>query len=67
MFGRSKTPTARDPGSADSASIVEQLINAAAVKQFDDLKHCFDFSDLRHLAHLLRLDVLTADNRLTVD
>ena len=35
-----------------------QLVNTAAVKQYDGLKHSGDFSDARHLAHLLRLGIL---------
>ena len=35
-----------------------QLVNTAAVKQYDGLKHAGDFSDARHLAHLLRLGIL---------
>lgn len=34
------------------------LVNTAAVKQYDGLKHSGDFSDARHLAHLLRLGIL---------
>ncbi len=34
------------------------LVNTAAVKQYDGLKHGGDFSDARHLAHLLRLGIL---------
>jgi len=34
------------------------LVNTAAVKQYDGLKHAGDFSDARHLAHLLRLGIL---------
>ncbi|MDH3460374.1 MAG: IS110 family transposase, partial [Burkholderiaceae bacterium] len=35
-----------------------KLVNTAAVKQYDGLKHSGDFSDARHLAHLLRLGIL---------
>jgi transposase len=35
-----------------------QLVNTAAVKQYDGLKYSGDFSDARHLAHLMRLGVL---------
>lgn len=35
-----------------------RLVNTAAVKQYDGLKHSGDFSDARHLAHLLRLGIL---------
>ena len=34
------------------------LVNTAAVKQYDGLKHGGDFSDARQLAHLLRLGIL---------
>ncbi len=34
------------------------LVNTAAVKQYDGLKHSGDFEDARHLAHLLRLGIL---------
>lgn len=34
------------------------LVNTAAVKQYEGLKHAGDFSDARHLAHLLRLGIL---------
>jgi transposase len=34
------------------------LVNTAAVKVYDGLKHSGDFSDARHLAHLLRLGIL---------
>jgi transposase len=34
------------------------LVNTAAVKQYDGLKFSGDFSDARHLAHLLRLGIL---------
>jgi transposase len=34
------------------------LVNTAAVKQYDGLKHSGDFSDARHLGHLLRLGIL---------
>jgi len=35
-----------------------QLVNTAAVKQYDGLKHTGDVDDARHLAHLLRLGIL---------
>ncbi|MFM8769518.1 MAG: IS110 family transposase [Rubrivivax sp.] len=35
-----------------------KLVNTAAVKQYDGLKHGGDFSDARHLAQLLRLGIL---------
>jgi transposase len=35
-----------------------RLVNTAAVKQYDGLKHGGDFSDARHLAELLRLGIL---------
>jgi transposase len=35
-----------------------RLVNTAAVKQYDGLKHGGDFSDARHLAHLMRLGIL---------
>ena len=35
-----------------------QLVNTAAVKQYDGLKHGGDFSDARHLAELMRLNIL---------
>lgn len=35
-----------------------KLVNTAAVKQYDGLKFGGDFSDARHLAHLLRLGIL---------
>jgi len=44
-------------GLQDSGFIVH-LVNTAAVKQYDGLKHSGDFSDARHLAHLLRLGIL---------
>lgn len=34
------------------------LVNTAAVKQYNGLKYSGDFSDARHLAHLLRLGIL---------
>lgn len=34
------------------------LVNTAAVKQYEGLKHSGDFEDARHLAHLLRLGIL---------
>ncbi|MDP1535217.1 MAG: hypothetical protein Q8L92_16700, partial [Rubrivivax sp.] len=40
------------------AGFVVQLVNTAAVKQYDGLKHGGDFEDARHLAHLLRLGIL---------
>ncbi|MDP8568976.1 IS110 family transposase, partial [Methylophilus aquaticus] len=35
-----------------------RLVNTAAVKQYDGIKHGNDYSDARHLAHLLRLGIL---------
>jgi len=35
-----------------------QLINTAAVKQYDGLKYSDDHHDAFHLAHLMRLDIL---------
>jgi len=35
-----------------------QLVNTAAVKQYDGLKYSGDFSDARHLAHLMHLGIL---------
>lgn len=35
-----------------------RLVNTAAVKQYEGLKHSGDFDDARHLAHLLRLGIL---------
>jgi len=40
------------------AGFTVQLVNTAAVKQYDGLKHSGDFSDARHLAHLMRLGIL---------
>ena len=40
------------------AGFVVHLVNTTAVKQYDGLKHSGDFSDARHLAHLLRLGIL---------
>lgn len=40
------------------AGFTVHLVNTAAVKQYDGLKHGNDFSDARHLAHLLRLGIL---------
>ena len=40
------------------ADFTVHLVNTAAVKQYDGLKHGGDFSDARHLAHLLRLGIL---------
>lgn len=40
------------------AGYVTRLVNTAAVKQYDGLKHSGDFSDARQLAHLLRLGIL---------
>lgn len=37
---------------------VLHLVNTAAVKQYDGLKHGNDYSDARYLAHLLRLGIL---------
>jgi len=41
-----------------AAGFSVHLVNTAAVKQYDGLKHGGDFSDARHLAHLLRLGIL---------
>lgn len=41
-----------------AAGYTMHLVNTAAVKQYDGLKHGGDFSDARHLAHLLRLGIL---------
>ncbi|MDM0118114.1 transposase [Variovorax sp. J22R133] len=41
-----------------AAGFTVHLVNTAAVKQYDGLKHSGDFSDARHLAHLLRLGIL---------
>ncbi|HSI51726.1 MAG TPA: IS110 family transposase [Ideonella sp.] len=40
------------------AGFVVHLVNTAAVKQYEGLKHSGDFSDARHLAHLMRLGIL---------
>lgn len=40
------------------AGFAVQLVNTAAVKQYDGLKYSGDFQDARHLAHLLRLGIL---------
>jgi transposase len=40
------------------AGFAVHLVNTTAVKQYDGLKHSGDFSDARHLAHLLRLGIL---------
>jgi len=40
------------------AGFTVHLVNTAAVKQYDGLKHGGDFSDAHHLAHLLRLGIL---------
>ncbi|MDZ7586047.1 MAG: IS110 family transposase [Thiobacillus sp.] len=40
------------------AGYATRLVNTAAVKQYDGLKHSGDFSDARQLAHLLRLGIL---------
>jgi transposase len=40
------------------AGLTVHLVNTAAIKQYDGLKHSGDFSDARHLAHLLRLGIL---------
>ena len=34
------------------------LVNPAAVKQYDGIKHTDDYSDAFHLAHLMRLGIL---------
>jgi len=41
-----------------AAGYTVHLVNTAAVKQYDGLKYSGDFSDARHLAHLLRLGIL---------
>jgi transposase len=41
-----------------AAGYVVHLVNTAAVKQYDGLKHSGDFEDAHHLAHLLRLGIL---------
>jgi transposase len=40
------------------AGFTVQLVNTTAVKQYDGLKHTGDASDARHLAQLMRLDIL---------
>lgn len=40
------------------AGFAVHLVKTAKVKQYDGLKHSGDFSDVRHLAHLLRLGIL---------
>lgn len=40
------------------AEFTVHLVNTAAVKQYEGLKYSGDFSDARHLAHLLRLGIL---------
>ena len=40
------------------AGFTVHLVNTAAVKQYDGLKHSGDFSDARHLAHLMRVGIL---------
>jgi transposase len=42
----------------NDAGFQVRLVNTAAVRQYDGLKHSGDFSDARHLAHLLRLGIL---------
>jgi transposase len=42
----------------EDAGFTVHLVNTAAVKQYDGLKHSGDFSDARHLAHLMRLNIL---------
>ena len=42
----------------EDAGFTVHLVNTAAVKQYEGLKHSGDFSDARHLAHLLRLGIL---------
>ena len=44
-------------------AISVHLVNTAAVKQYEGLKHAGDFSDARHLAHLLRLGILCCLSR----
>lgn len=41
-----------------AAGYTVHLVNTAAVKQYDGLKHAGDFEDAYHLAHLLRLGIL---------
>lgn len=41
-----------------AAGYAVRLVNTAGVKQYDGLKHGGDFSDARHLAHLMRLGIL---------
>jgi transposase len=41
-----------------AAGYAVHLVNTAAVKQYDGLKYSGDFSDARHLAHMLRLGIL---------
>ena len=41
-----------------AAGLAVHLVNTAAVKHYDGLKHSGDFDDARHLAHLLRLGIL---------
>src|SRR6188768_723019 len=50
-------PCAASPG-LQAAGFTVHLVNTAAVKQYDGLKYSGDFSDARHLAHLLRLGIL---------
>jgi transposase len=40
------------------AGFAVHLVNTAAVKQYDGLKHAGDFSDAQHLAQMLRLGIL---------
>lgn len=40
------------------AGYIVHLANTVAIKQYDGLKHCADETDARHLAHLLRLNIL---------
>jgi transposase len=42
----------------EDAGFTVLLVNTAAVKQYDGLKYSGDFRDARHLAHLLRLNIL---------
>lgn len=40
------------------AGFLVKLANTGAIKKYDGLKHSGDEADARHLAHLLRLDIL---------
>lgn len=45
-------------GLKDAGFTDVRLANTAAIKQYDGLKHGDDFSDARHLADLMRLDIM---------